>query len=576
MSSKTCLFAVLVLIGLRLILLEYPSLIDPTEGRYAFIAQEMALTGDWVTHKLPGADGAIPYLGKPPLHFWATALSFELFGMEEAAARFPSFLALLIICGSIYAVSAKSIGLERARLVPILALSSGLGFITAGTVTVDLTITAMVTLSLAGYFFFKKTADRRWGYLIFAGLALGFLTKGPIAAALFLFPVFVTEFPLKRSQLTASNGLLKLPWVGGIALFFIIVLPWFALCEIENPGFLKYFFWNENILRYLKTEYGDRYGSGHRYPYLSSWWMFAVSYLPWTPFLCFEIFRLRHTQFRALRSDSFSSEFEGPVVLRFFASWMLAPLLVFSFSKQLHLGYIVPALPGACLLHGALLNFNPGALALKIKQGAIRFCLVACVIFFLMGVAGWASSELIVVSLIPLLVVLTVFFSTQKPRLSVSYLTAALALSVCSTLSLALTTFAGTIGERNSTEEILDCRSEDPNGDIPSFTVIGNNNYSAMYYARAWETELHRQVNIRTIEESNDDFEGEQDLLLRTNSLKDFSLAQLQDFHTVSADGRWVWLHRGRVPFYVSKCDLRKPPVLRKKEFESAVQDSKR
>ena len=58
-------------------------LTDPDEGRYAEIAREMVASGDYVVPHL----FSIPYLEKPPLLYWLTALSFGAFGESEIAAR---------------------------------------------------------------------------------------------------------------------------------------------------------------------------------------------------------------------------------------------------------------------------------------------------------------------------------------------------------------------------------------------------------------------------------------------------------------------------------------------------------
>src|SRR3954465_1517699 len=63
--------------------LDYRKLIKPDEGRYAEISREMAVTGDWVTPRLNG----IKYFEKPPLQYWMTAATFELFGLDEWTAR---------------------------------------------------------------------------------------------------------------------------------------------------------------------------------------------------------------------------------------------------------------------------------------------------------------------------------------------------------------------------------------------------------------------------------------------------------------------------------------------------------
>ena len=63
-----------------------PGLMDPDEGRYAEIAREFFVRGDWLIPQL----NLLPYLEKPPLVYWLTALGFKVFGYSETAARLPS------------------------------------------------------------------------------------------------------------------------------------------------------------------------------------------------------------------------------------------------------------------------------------------------------------------------------------------------------------------------------------------------------------------------------------------------------------------------------------------------------
>ncbi|MBM3457854.1 MAG: hypothetical protein FJX77_04905, partial [Armatimonadetes bacterium] len=61
------------------------------EGRYAEVAREMLLTGDWITPHLNGER----FLNKPPWTFWLTALWFRLVAMDESARAIPGAAALL-------------------------------------------------------------------------------------------------------------------------------------------------------------------------------------------------------------------------------------------------------------------------------------------------------------------------------------------------------------------------------------------------------------------------------------------------------------------------------------------------
>ena len=53
------------------------------EGRYAEIAREMAVSGDWVTIRYHD----LKYFEKPPFHLWVTALVYHAFGVGEWQAR---------------------------------------------------------------------------------------------------------------------------------------------------------------------------------------------------------------------------------------------------------------------------------------------------------------------------------------------------------------------------------------------------------------------------------------------------------------------------------------------------------
>ena len=66
-------------------------LFNPDEGRYAEIPREMQSGGDWVVPHLNG----LAYIEKPPLQYWATALSFRVLGPSEFAARLYTALTAL-------------------------------------------------------------------------------------------------------------------------------------------------------------------------------------------------------------------------------------------------------------------------------------------------------------------------------------------------------------------------------------------------------------------------------------------------------------------------------------------------
>src|SRR5678815_1202077 len=94
--------------------LDVRKLQHPDEGRYAEIAREMAVTGDWVTPRLNG----IKYFEKPPLQYWLTAATFEALELDEWTARLPGaiagFLTILIVGYVSSTIASKTAGAYAA------------------------------------------------------------------------------------------------------------------------------------------------------------------------------------------------------------------------------------------------------------------------------------------------------------------------------------------------------------------------------------------------------------------------------------------------------------------------------
>src|SRR5436309_8021162 len=91
-STRPADLALLMALSLPFLFLKLGMpLLDPDEGLYASIAQEMLQRGDWV---IPHVNG-LPYLEKPPLYFWLTAGTMWLVGPAEWVGAVWCALAIL-------------------------------------------------------------------------------------------------------------------------------------------------------------------------------------------------------------------------------------------------------------------------------------------------------------------------------------------------------------------------------------------------------------------------------------------------------------------------------------------------
>ena len=166
------------------------SLNEPDEGRYSEIAREMIETGDWLVPHL----WYLPHLDKPPMTCWLVAASMKLFGQNEWAARLPAALAGISGVWAAFLLG-SSLGGRRVGFWSALILQSSLlYFAMARMLTPDIFVTQFVAWAM--YFFWRSwralNPESRipnsefllWHLAGWAAIALGFLTKGPIALAI--------------------------------------------------------------------------------------------------------------------------------------------------------------------------------------------------------------------------------------------------------------------------------------------------------------------------------------------------------------------------------------------------------
>jgi 4-amino-4-deoxy-L-arabinose transferase-like glycosyltransferase len=306
-------------------------LTEPDEGRNAEVAREMLVSHDWLT---PHYD-TLPYLDKPVIFFWLVAGSFRLFGTSERAARMPSALAALGTLLLVWLLACQMFGERIGLTAGIVFASSPLVIAFSRLVIFDMTLTLLVSVALAA-FWFARTASRgrrAFEYLLFLAAGIATLTKGPVG---FLLPLITI---LVYAAVQGKMGeLRRLPWASGVALFLAICLPWFVAVSLRHPDFPRYAFWNESLLRFA-TGHSRRGGSV--FYYLP---VFLVGFLPWSFLLIFAGLH-RWRGWKRLREASRPPE-------AFLLAWAATMFVFFSVSRSKLPAYFLPALPALAILMG--------------------------------------------------------------------------------------------------------------------------------------------------------------------------------------------------------------------------------
>ncbi len=369
-----CLLAVIFL--LRLLTLPTLPLTDHTEARYAEIARLMLALNDWVSPHITPTE---VFWGKPPLSTWAQALSMSLLGVSAWAARLPALLWSGMSLAALAWLLRGTLNLTQTLAVLVLLALCPLFFVSAGAVMTDATLGAVVILVHAAWWQMLRSAGkrRRFAALCLAfGVGLALLTKGPAAVVLALLPIFMHA--AWRRHWPEIRVLASDVWVWLVCLG--VALPWYVAAEMKTPGFLEYFVLGEHVMRFLQPGWsGDRYGSAHIQPLGMIWPYAIVAALPAALILLLRLPYLRLRQGAGSLQAQFRSagpvpqDQTGGVELACYALCIsLAPLLLFSFARNLIWTYALTALPGLAIL---ALMACPNSWALRKSSYALAMAL---------------------------------------------------------------------------------------------------------------------------------------------------------------------------------------------------------
>jgi 4-amino-4-deoxy-L-arabinose transferase-like glycosyltransferase len=284
-------------------------LLGPDEPRYASIAREMARSGDWITPRLWGA----PWFEKPALLYWLSGLGFRLGLSTELAPRLPGALLAVGFLVFYWWTLRREFGERVAWLATLILGTSGMWVAYSQIGVTDLPLAA--TFSAAMLLALPWVARRD-------------TTQLPAAAAMFGLAVLAKGLVPLALAAPLVMGRHVRDWLGWrvAAPFFLVALPWYALCYWSNG-------WTF-IHEFFVVHHFSRVTSGALMHGRPMWFYLPVlllGLLPWTPLLgLMARRRIYRDQRRA-----------------FLGVWVLVVLALFSISINKLPGYILPLLPAA-------------------------------------------------------------------------------------------------------------------------------------------------------------------------------------------------------------------------------------
>jgi 4-amino-4-deoxy-L-arabinose transferase-like glycosyltransferase len=403
LAKRVYLFLFLFITAFYLYGLGQIPLLGPDEPRYAQVAREMFLSGDFITPTL----GGHTWFEKPSLLYWMIAAAFKVFGVSDWSARLGPAVCGLLTIAAVWCVGRKVD--DGFGFWSLIVTASSLGLIVFSRATsFDVVITMTVTWSLACFLFhelktvsgnnksgrgnnksgrgacprspnsggkppfltcsfllicsFLQTSSFLIGFYAFVGLSL--LAKGLVGIVIPFGVVFV--YYLLRRKWPDRSVWLSLLW--GVPLAIAVSAIWYGPVIAKHGWtFVDEFVVQHHFARYVSNKYH------HPQPI----WFYPVIILmltvPWTAFFVEALIKSRRWTWRGM--DSIST-------VRLFAlAWLLFPIVFFSFSGSKLPGYVLPSLTAAALLVADVIRHRKAVVPIAMASVTVVLVLVALLFF---------------------------------------------------------------------------------------------------------------------------------------------------------------------------------------------------
>jgi 4-amino-4-deoxy-L-arabinose transferase-like glycosyltransferase len=311
------------------------------EPRVAGIAAEIYINGDWVEPKLNNK----PFLEKPPLYFWADALSMQVFGRNAFAAKLPSAVAAFLGVLSLFAL-ARGLGMSGfGALLSVVFLSTAAQYWNYGRkCMIDIFLAVFIAFAMWAFWELcqSKKARNTSLWFIFFALMLGgaIFSKGLIGLAI---PCSALFFYLAVDDFYIEKKLNLRRWIylfTGAALSFIPISLWiWALYEKSGYDAVHTVVWTNNFGRF----------TGSHAEHVESFWYYAPKLFeqlqPWTILLPFALWFNIRKVWREKDNKAL-----------FMLCWLIIPYLLLMVSAGKRQVYVLPLYAAEILLIANMLD----------------------------------------------------------------------------------------------------------------------------------------------------------------------------------------------------------------------------
>ncbi|MFP6641541.1 MAG: glycosyltransferase family 39 protein, partial [Myxococcota bacterium] len=352
----------------------------PDEPRYAQVAEEMrSFEHDARGLVLLHLNGEA-YSQKPPLYYWLAAAFGSPFGhVGHWAARLPAALAGIAVVGLTGLFGRRLFTRSQVGVIASLVLLGVLRFAhQARRAQLDVILALCELSALLAFWLIDRPESRhersRIGPLVWlhGSIALGLLTKGPVAALPYAIIIVFLLWERRRDDLRRIFPFWGLVLAVGPAGAWLV-----ASAALAPTGFFHDAVTQNLLQRFFSVAH-------HARPIYYFFYQLPLDFLPWAPVALVAT----GAAALSLRSATDRSSTDGRS-RRFLLTWLATFLVFFSLSMEKRGLYLLPAFPALALLSADWLSRSLDRRALPpwLSGGAILFLsvLALCGLLGLLG-----------------------------------------------------------------------------------------------------------------------------------------------------------------------------------------------
>ncbi len=334
-------WVILILAGCLVMLAGAPlPQLDSVTAYYGKVAKHVLATGEWFILEHPDRPGVIA--DKPPLAIWLMAISLRVGGDTDVALRLWQLLMSVALVLVTYQIARLAAEREEALLAALLLVTFQQVFYFSNPPQQDVPLTLFLALAFYAYLIYRRDGRTRAAALAGLWVALGVLSKGIVALAMF-GPVVGADllFALARADRTGHWRWAQV--AVGASVFLIVAAPWFIIGAIRlgMPFVQTFMFADNGIARFFHPYLGSGPipAGGFWVKLLAYVPMLMLGMLPWTGLLPGSVGQA----WRSLRA--------GPPSLRLCSLWTGFVFLFLSLSAgDKIIRYLYPCYPPLAVL----------------------------------------------------------------------------------------------------------------------------------------------------------------------------------------------------------------------------------